>query len=122
MQNVEQPPADPGDPPSRPGAPREDLQLLLDWSPDGDETTRTRIAAIATVVLHLFVFFGLGLVPRQEGYVPVPPTRPKVLTKLYDPPLRELTQKAPNKEKISKELAIQSPSPSVPVPSPGTGA
>ncbi len=126
MQTVEQPPADPGATPPqrsevRPPLPDDDLQLLLDWSPDGDETARLRIAAIGTLLVHLFLILGLASVQQQKGNRALIPDRQRVITKLFDPPT-ELTQKAPNKGNVSKELAVQSPSPTIAVPTPAPGA
>ena len=49
------------------------------------------------------------------------PERQRVFTRIYDPPT-QLTQKTPNQGKVSKELAVQSPLPPVPVPPPTPGA
>jgi len=125
MQTVEQPSAGPGATrPESAGTGQDvqpDLQLLLNWSPDQDEVSRLRIAAIGTVVFHLLVIVGLALMPTQEGYQARVVPRPRIVTKIFDPPT-ELTQKAPNKGKVTKEIAIQSPSPSMPVPTPAPGA
>jgi TonB family protein len=102
--------------------PEDDLQLLLDWTPDRDETARLRAAIIGTILVHLLLIGGLAAVPHQTAtVVRVPERRPMQVTKLIDPPI-ELTQRAPNKGKITKELAVQSPSPSIPVPQSGSGA
>ena len=57
MQTVEQTPADP-----LPTGEVEELQLLLNWSPDPAETIRLRVAAIGTVVVHLLLIGGLGAI------------------------------------------------------------
>ena len=113
MQTVEQPPA---------GAPPEDLQLLMSWAPDHDETVRLRIAVAGTLLWHLLLVGGLGIMPRQAGNsYKNPERRPPQIVHLIDP-VTVLTQKAPNKDKISKEIALQSPMPSSPVPTPAPGA
>jgi TonB family protein len=116
MQTVEQTPADP-----LPTGEAEELQLLLNWSPDPAETIRLRVAAIGTVVVHLLLIGGLGVMPTQISKRVVYPERQLIVTKIFDPPT-ELTQKAPNKGKISKEIAVQLPTPAVPVPIPEPGA
>jgi TonB family protein len=128
MQSVEQPPAGPGEPAPvaadvRPNEPDDELQLLLNWAPDPDETSRLRIAAIGTLLVHLLLIGGLGVMPSPSGNPRrVPEHRPLIVTKIFDPPT-ELTQKAPNKGQVSRELAVQSPVPSVaPVPTPAPGA
>ena len=97
-----------------------DLQLLLNWSPDPDETARIRTAAIGTVMVHLFLILALAMMPHQ-GVNPARVYRPRQITKLIDPPT-ELTQKAPNKGKPSKEIVVQEIAPSIPVPVPAPGA
>ena len=131
MQTVEQPPAGPSATPPGHRGPRppgtgepqaDDLQLLLNWAPDADETARLRTAAIGTTLVHLLLIGGLAVMPQQRSSpLRFPDRMPKQITKLIDPP-STLTQKAPNKSKISKEIAVQSPAPSIPVPSPGPGA
>lgn len=113
MQTVEQTPAD---------APPEDLQLLMSWAPDRDETVRMWTAVIGTLLVHLLLIGGLGVMPRQTGnrYEYRARKLPQI-TRLVDP-TTVLTQKAPNKDKVSKVLAVQSPSPSISVPTPAPGA
>ena len=132
MQTVEQPPAGPGaTPPERPAvsvpvAPlaandADDLQLLLNWARDPDETARLRKAAIGTSVIHLLLILCLAMMSGPAA----PPVnyreRVRRITPLIDPPI-ELTQKAPNKGKISKDLSVESILPSIPVPNPAPGA
>jgi TonB family protein len=93
----------------------------LDWTPDPDERSRLRSAAIGTTVLHLLLIGGLALMPRQTAQQYRIPDRPLQITKLIDP-VTQLTQKAPNKGKISKEIAVQSPAPTVPIPTSAPGA
>jgi TonB family protein len=129
MQTVEQPPAGPGatppDPfgvrPSAAEAAEPELQLLLNWARDPDEASRLRSAIIGTIVVHLVIILSLAIMPQQDAYRPRVASRPLLVTKIFDPPI-ELTQKAPNKGKVTKELAVQSPTPSVPIPTPAPGA
>ncbi|HEY3836732.1 MAG TPA: TonB family protein [Bryobacteraceae bacterium] len=99
----------------------EDLQLLLNWSPDPAEQLRLRVAVAGTIVIHLLLAGGLGIMPTQSSKRLEIPDRQLLVTKIFDPPT-ELTQKAPNKGKISKEIAVQLPTPPVPVPIPDPGA
>ncbi len=133
MQTVEQPPAGRGaTPPDTPEVSPShelfpplsadgDLQLLLQWPHDPDEAVRTRKAVVGTVAVHLIFIAALVAMPRQTVDRARVPERPLQLTKLFDPPT-ELTQKAPNKGKISKEITVQSIAPSIPVPTPKPGA
>ncbi len=99
----------------------EDLQLLLVWERDPDEKARIRKAVIGTGAIHLLLILFLAAISGPS----LPPIhreeRSKLLTHLTDPPI-ELTQKAPNKAPISKELRIQTNVPSIPTPSPSPGA
>jgi TonB family protein len=99
-----------------------DLQLLLNWAPDPDEKDRIRKAAIGTGLIHLLLIVTLAFVSAPSAHVVQVPERPKIVTHLADPKPFELTQKAPNKGAISKELAIQTIVPSIPKPSPAPGA
>src|SRR5215831_7732342 len=103
MQAVEQPPAPPSGPSGNvvPKA-EDDLRLLLDWSFDKDERDRFRTATIGTAAVHLLLITALAIMPRQTPVRREFPDRERQLTHLIDPPT-ELTQKAPNKGKISKE-------------------
>jgi TonB family protein len=130
MQTVEHPPAGPGaTPPENPAGKvsasvasteDDDLRLLLDWTRNPDETDRLRKAAIGTGVIHLLLILVLatisGPTPTPSKYV----QRERRVTPLVDPPV-ELTQKSPNKGKISKELSVESIMPSIPVPTPAPG-
>ena len=131
MQTVEQPPAGRGTtPPVDPAVPAPvvvptrnddgDLQLLLDWARNPDETERIRKAAIGTGIVHLFLILCLAMMPRQTGSSAHVRPRERRVTPLVDPPI-ELTQKAPNKGPVSKELAVQSILPSIPKPTPEPG-
>jgi TonB family protein len=84
-----------------------------------------RNAAAGSLIFHLLLFIGLALVPPTSEPRPVRPERKKIIrvTKLYDPPV-ELTQKAPNKQPLSKELSVETvlPHPSVKAPAPAPQA
>jgi TonB family protein len=78
-----------------------DLQLLTEWGSPGDSTRFGKAGAIS-VVAHLGFIVLLLLIsgPSSE------PEHPRVVrhvTPLIEPPT-ELTQRAPNKKKISKEF------------------
>jgi len=88
METVGPPPSDP------------ELQLMLDWARLRDPS-RTRKAAVWSVVGHVAAIIVLLSLPAdfQE-----PPRRmAPVVTPLIEPPT-ELTQKAPNKTKVTKEF------------------
>ncbi|MGI8989640.1 MAG: TonB family protein [Bryobacteraceae bacterium] len=107
----------------------EDLQLLLPWKRDGDPV-RTRNAAAISLAVHALLIGALVVMPGSRANAPQPQARTRrILTPLFDPPT-ELTQKAPNKGKITKEITaemiperprIQAPVPAkrgMPVPPP----
>jgi TonB family protein len=130
MASVEHPPADPGVTPPVPPEVRprgvssdpEDLQLLLSWAPDPAESARTRAAVVGTLLVHLFLIGGAWNMPTQTANRPRrPERRTLIVTKIFDPPT-ELTQKAPNKGTPVKEIAVQTPAPAIPVPTPDPGA
>lgn len=108
-QHAQQPPAD------------ADLDLLLHWPQDPDEPARLKYAVAGTVGLHVLLILLLSFAPAPDRIAPRTPPRRLEVTKLYDPPT-ELTQKAPNKGKISKELTAESIAPSPHVQSPAPGA
>src|SRR5438874_1356867 len=100
----------------------EELHLLLarDYA---DDWRRWRTAAIVSVISHIVLIVTLALIPesamRSRVY-----EQPHIVrvTPLYIP--TELTQKAPNKDKISKELTVEAiaPHPVVKAPSPAPAA
>jgi TonB family protein len=94
-----------------------ELNLLLVRDQKGD-WRRWRAAAIGSGIFHLIVLVAL-LSFRTSPYQP-PPERILVrrVTPLYTP--RELTQKAPNKEPVKKELTLESitPRPILKAPAP----
>jgi len=98
MDTVVQPPAD------------AELHLLTDWGDPGAAARRGK-AAVATVFLHVLVITAIASIPadflqsRQQPEEP-PPT----ITPLIEPPTL-LTQKAPNKGKVSKEFDAREEAP-----------
>ncbi len=98
----------------------EDLDLLrYDRAPHGPAQWRN--AAIGSLVLHFFLIAYLASVPRNDS-TPVPVSQPErkfLVAHLTDPPT-ELTQKAPNRQKLSKELVAEAiaPHPTVKTPAP----
>ena len=80
-----------------------ELHLLTDWGRTGDRT-RERKAAAYSVLGHVVAVVLLVAIPTDysEPEKPRPATR---VTPLILPPV-ELTQKAPNKGKLSKEFDV----------------
>ena len=103
METVVQPPAD------------AELQLLTHWG-DPIERLRARQAAVLSVLAHLALIVVLVLLPAVLVERPEPEPERHV-TPIFLP-LTELTQKAPNKGKVSKEFnaAELEPRPRVPRP------
>jgi TonB family protein len=96
------------------------LLLARDYT---DDWRRWRLAGIWSTAFHVVLFIVLWLIPES----PVTPLRPERLfvvhvTPLYTP--TELTQKAPNKGKINKELTAEAiaPRPKVVAPAPAPSA
>jgi len=92
METVGSPPAEP------------ELHLLTEWG-DRNTTSRTQRAAVLSVLAHIVVIVWLILFPptvtvRHVEFIP--PVR-RVITPLIEP-LTELTQKDPQKGKITKEF------------------
>jgi len=89
METVVQPPAD------------AELQLLTQWG-DPFERSRQRRAGVASVLAHTALIALLVLLPEE---MPKPPAETVVrhITPLIEPPT-ELTQRAPNKGKVTKEF------------------
>src|SRR4029079_6815691 len=82
-----------------------DLHLLTEWG-DPYGRTRTKRAAVLSVLVHVAIIALLLLLP--EGFLDSPPPPQhaevkRVITPLIEP-LTELTQKPPNKGKINKEV------------------
>ncbi|MES1260087.1 MAG: TonB family protein [Acidobacteriota bacterium] len=99
-----------------------ELHLLLAEN-HADDWRRRRAAAIGSGIFHLVLIVVL-LTVKESPYVPPPPERLLVrhVTPLYTPP--ELTQKAPNKTPLSKELTVESiaPRPVFKAPAPAPSA
>jgi len=85
--------------------------LLTDW---GQDRSRSREARLLSVAVHVLAIVALILMPRS---LVSPPRRETRVTPLIEP-LTELTQKAPTKGKISKEMTAQAlePRPRVRIP------
>src|SRR5690349_16678021 len=97
-----------------------ELNLLLARDLRGD-WRRWRAAAFGSACFHLVVIVALLSYRETTRYQP-PPERmfARRVTPLYTP--RELTQKAPNKEPVKKELTLESIAPRPLLKSPAPGA
>ena len=86
--------------------------LLTDW---GQDRARTRRARFLSMVLHVLAVAALILMPRS---LMSPPERESSRVTPLIEPLTELTQKAPNKGKISKEMTAEAlaPRPRIQIP------
>ena len=108
MDTVGQPPAD------------ADLHLLTDWS-DPSGQSRTRRAAVLSVLVHVIVLAALALLPESVFFSAPPPVETAEVHKIVTPliePLTELTQKAPTKGKVNKEFNATDlkPRPNIQIP------
>lgn len=95
-----------------------ELHLLLERDRASD-WGRWRAAAIVSLAAHALLLAILLLMPESATELRVYETQPvRLITPLYIPP--ELTQKAPNKGKLSKELTVEAvaPQPLIKRPSP----
>jgi len=93
-----------------------ELHLLLERDGRRD-WQRRRIAAIASVAAHVVLLIVLLLMPESETRV-YEEAQPRLeVTHLYTP--TDLTQKAPNKGKLSKELTVEAIAPHPVVKTPG---
>jgi TonB family protein len=94
----------------------DDLQLLTLWGSPGD-SARMRNAGLLSIAVHVVAIVALGLIPPDV----IEPYQPPIehVTALYIP--ADLTQRAPNKGKLSKEFnaADSAPRPNIQIP---TGA
>src|SRR5271156_1620045 len=79
-----------------------ELHFLTDW---GEDRSRVRSARVWSVGVHVVVITALALAPRSL-VTPPPRTVARQITPLIEPPT-ELTQKAPTKGKISKEITVE---------------
>ena len=104
METVVPPPAD------------AELQLLTHWG-DPFERTRTRQAAALSVLAHAALILILVLVPPELTERPQPEPE-RHITPIFLP-LTPLTQKAPNKGKVSKEISAAELEPRPPARRPG---
>jgi len=89
-----------------------ELHLLTSWEQDRG---RVREARLLSVLAHVAAIVGLLLMPRS---LVSPPRRVETeITPLIEPPT-ELTQKAPNKGPIAKEVTVEGllPRPRIQVP------
>ena len=99
-----------------------ELKLLLSRDSGGD-WARWRAAAIGSLLAH--VIFTTTIFSVRFEVTPPPPERVlvKQITPLYIPP--DLTQKAPNKVPVAKELTVESIAPrpvlKSPAPAPAAG-
>jgi TonB family protein len=86
------------------GLPTEpELHLLTEWGSTGDRK-RERKAAVFSVLGHFLVVVLLMAIPADWSE-PEKPRQPPRVTPLVAPPV-ELTQRAPNKGKLSKEFDV----------------
>lgn len=82
-----------------------ELDLLL-HTVDPDAPIRLRAAVIGALVYHVVLLTALFTIESDTRYYVYPEReRPVAVTKLYIPP--DITQKAPNKAPISKELIAE---------------
>lgn len=98
-----------------------ELNLLTEWG-DSDSDSRTRKAAIFSVMVHAVAILTLALLPSsvyQAQRRDAGPVVHRIVTPLIEP-LTELTQKAPNTGKVSKEFnaAEITPKPRIHSPAP----
>ena len=87
----------------------EELHLLTEWG-DPNGRARRRQAAVGTIAVHLAVITILMYMPSSPYRPPEPEEPPHRVTPLLLPPT-ELTQKAPNKGKITKEFDAREEAP-----------
>jgi TonB family protein len=98
---------------STPAAPTPELHFLTDWEHD---RARTQEAGVLSLLAHVLLVVGLILIPRS---LMAPPERPAPQVTPLVVPNFELTQQAPNKGKINKEItsAELRPRPRIQIPS-----
>lgn len=88
----------------KPVAMHEDYRVFL-FDDAAPQWNNVRNAAIGTAVFHLVVIVGLALAPRDIVEGPSEPPPRRIVTRLIDPPTR-LTQKAPNKTRVSTDISV----------------
>src|ERR1039457_3739239 len=88
-----------------------ELHLLTSWEQDRG---RVREARLLSVAAHAAAIIALTLMPRS---LMQPPRHVEQITPLISPPT-ELTQKAPNKGPIAKEVTVEPlrPRPRIQIP------
>ncbi len=83
----------------------QDLHLLLDRN-RAEDWPRWRKAAVVSAAVHVVLIATLLLMPSETVTQPVYESKPiTIVTPLFIP--TDLTQKAPNKGKLSKELSVE---------------
>src|SRR5579871_6118145 len=89
-----------------------ELHLLTTWEQDRE---RARTARILSVAAHIAGIVALLLMPRS--FMQTTPRHVEQITPLIEPPT-ELTQKAPNKGPVAKEVSVEAlqPRPRVQIP------
>ncbi|HWC96038.1 MAG TPA: TonB family protein [Candidatus Sulfopaludibacter sp.] len=87
----------------------EELHLLTEWG-DPNAPARRRKAVIGTILVHAAVITVLMYLPAGPYEPNVPEEPPHHVTPLILPPT-ELTQKAPNKGKVTKEFDAREEAP-----------
>jgi TonB family protein len=92
----------------------QDLHLLTEWGSPGDSTRQWRARAIS-LVTHVVIIATVMLLP--VGVTQAPREVERHVTPLVEPPT-ELTQKAPNKNKVIKEFNVATiePRPRIQIP------
>lgn len=83
----------------------DELQLLLEWEDDEDRS-RWRQAGLLSVLAHVAAGIVLILLPPARSAAPHMAVETRRVTPLIAPPA-ELTQKAPNRGKVSNELNVE---------------
>ncbi len=82
-----------------------ELELLLAW--ELDDPARVRKAAVLSILVHVVLIGSLAVMPHSALEPQAKPVaRMRRVTPLFDPPT-ELTQKAPNNGKISKNITAE---------------
>ena len=108
--------------------PGHDLEadLFHSWADEARSPRHWAVIGAASLAVH--IIFGLligyvALLPSQPRILEPPqPDRPRTITKLVAPVIRQLTQKAPNKREVSREFNLASLPPrpeTTRIPSPG---
>src|SRR5215471_12187043 len=89
----------------------DELHLLYEWR-DPFAPLRQRTAGVASVLVHIAVILTLGFLPSDfltsTSEPPPAPVKKVTVTPLIAPPMTELTQKEPNRGKISHEIDLAS--------------